>query len=438
MSYKQLKKNTLCIYIAQLKKSDYTIVRTYRDDTMISECYIFDALRTPRGRGKSNGSLHPLTSVELLSQCLAQLRKRSLSDPSQLKCISDVMIGCVSAVGEQGANIGRSACMSAGYPYSIPTIHVNRFCASSLSAINLAAAQINAQSGRAIIAGGVEMMSKLPIGSDGGALMVDPEIVYKHAIVPLGISADLIATREKYHRHDLDKFSLNSHKKAALAQAEGYFNRSIIPILDINQQIILEHDEQVRQDASLEQMSKLQPSFAMMGHMGGFDQLVCQKFSNIAELMHTHTPANSSGIVDGAAVVLLGNGSLKATGLKPRARILTYYDVGVDPTDALSGPALAAQKALKSIGMNASDIDLWEINEAFASVAMYAIDQLNIDPAQVNVNGGSIALGHPLGATGAILMNTLVDELERQNLSTGCVSMCIGSGMATATIIERV
>ncbi len=405
---------------------------------MISECYIFDAVRTPRGKGKTDGSLHTTTSVEALSQCLKNLRKRSLSTPTQLDLVSDVMIGCVSAVGEQGANIARSSCLSAGYPHHIPAIHVNRFCASSLSAINLAAAQINAHSGRAIIAGGVEMMSRVPMCSDGGALLVDPEIVYKQAIVPLGISADLIASRQGYSRTELDQFALESHQKAAHAQTRGYFNRSIVPIVDINQQILLEHDETIRSDSDITKLAKLTSSFAMMGQMGGFDELTCQKFPDIAHIDHHHTAGNSSGIADGAAAVLLGNGTLKATGLMPRARILTYCDVGVDPTDALSGPAKAAQNALSSIGMNTSDIDLWEINEAFASVAMYTIDKLGIDPQSVNVNGGSIAMGHPLGATGAILMNTLIDELERQHLHTGCVSMCIGSGMATATIIERV
>lgn len=405
---------------------------------MISECYIFDAIRSPRGRGKKDGSLHTFSSVDILSQLYKNLKKRSLSDKAQISMISDSIIGCVSAVGEQGANIARSAMLAADYPNTIPALHINRFCASSLSAVNYASAQINTHSGHAIIAGGIEMMSRVPMNADGGALMVDPQIVYDQTIVPLGISADLIATKRGYSRSQLDQYAMQSHTRALHAQQNSYFNRSITPIVDINQQVMLNHDEMVRADVCFDTMSKLPASFAMMGEMAGFDAAVTHKFPHIETLEHLHSPANSSGIVDGAALVLLGNGKLKATGLIPRARVLTYADIGTDTTDALSGPAAAAQKALKSIGMSVADVDLWEINEAFSSVAIQAIEDLAIDESIVNVNGGSIAMGHPLGATGAILIGTLLDELERRQLSTGLVTMCIGSGMATATIIERV
>ena len=404
---------------------------------MISECYIFDAIRSPRGRGKADGAMHTTTSVQVLSQLYRTLKKRSLSSKDQFDLVTDSIIGCVSAVGEQGANIGRSAMLAADYPTHIPAIHVNRFCASSLSAINMAAAQINAHNGHAIVTGGIEMMSRVPMAADRGALMVDPQIVYDQTIVPLGISADLIASKRGYTRECLDQFALDSHSKAQHATEKGYFNRSIIPILNTNHQIVLEKDEAIRPGSALEMMAKLPASFEMIGQMGGFDAAVLEKFPYIEQMQHLHSPGNSSSIVDGAALLLLGNGALKATGLTPRARVLTYADIGTDTTDALSGPAAAAQKALKNVCMSSSDVDLWEINEAFSAVALQAIEDLDIDPSCVNVNGGSIAMGHPLGATGAILVGTLVDELERRNLNTGVVTMCIGSGMATATVIER-
>jgi len=402
----------------------------------MTEAFIYDHVRSPRGRGKQGGSLNPITPINLTTQVLSALRDRSGLDTSIL---DDVILGCVTPVGEQGANIARVAAITANFAESVPGKQINRFCASALEAVNSAASQVMTGMSRAVIGGGVECMSRVPMGSDGGAMAIDPQTAYQSYFVPQGIGADLIATLHGFSREDLDSYAVTSQQRAAHAWQQGYFSKSIVPIRDLVGDVVLDHDETVRGDASLENLGKLNPAFAMMGDQAGFDDVAIQKYPEVEAIKHVHTAGNSSGIVDGAAVVLVGSKEAgKQMGLKPRARIRSFASIGSEPTIMLTGPAPASMKALKLAGMDTSDIDLYELNEAFASVVLLYMRLLNIPHDRINVNGGAIAMGHPLGATGAMVLGTLLDEMERRDLSTGLVTLCIGAGMGTATIIERV
>ncbi len=399
------------------------------------EAYIFDAVRTPRGKGKKDGSLHQATPVWLLRTLLQGLQQRHHLDTS---LVDDVILGCVTPVGEQGADIARTAVLDAGWAESVAGVTLSRFCASGLEAINMAAAKIRAGLGDMVVAGGVESMSRWPMGSDGGAWVMDPRINSGTAFVPQGISADLIATLEGFSRADLDAYAAESHRRAALAQSEGRFDKSVIPVRDINGMLMLAKDETIRPGTSVESLAKLMPSFEMMGTMG-FDATALDKYTTIEKVIHAHHAGNSSGIVDGAALVLLGSKEAgQKAGLKPRARVLMTAECGSEPTIMLTGPTPACKKALAKLGMTPGDIDLWEINEAFATVPMKTARDLGVSMDRVNVNGGSIAMGHPLGATGAIILGTALDELERTGKSTALATLCIGAGMGIATIIERV
>jgi len=402
----------------------------------MTEAYIYDHVRSPRGRGKQGGSLNSITPINLTTQVLSALRDRNDLDTSIL---DDVILGCVSPVGEQGANIARVGAITAGYAESVPGKQINRFCASALEAVNSAASQIMSGMSRAAVGGGVECMSRVPMGSDGGAMAIDPQTAYMSHFAPQGIGADLIATLHGFSREDVDSYAVTSQQRAAHAWKNGYFSKSVLPILDHVGDVVLDHDETVRGDASLESLGALNPAFAMMGDQAGFDDVVIQKYPEVEAINHVHTAGNSSGIVDGAAAVLLGSAEAgKQMGLKPRARIRSFASIGSEPSIMLTGPAPASLKALKLAGMNTTDIDLYELNEAFASVVLLYMKLLDIPHDRINVNGGAIAMGHPLGATGAVVLGTLLDEMERRDLSTGLVSLCIGAGMGTATIIERV
>jgi acetyl-CoA C-acetyltransferase len=402
----------------------------------MTEAFIYDHVRSPRGRGKQGGSLNPITPINLTTQVLSALRDRNGLDTSIL---DDVILGCVTPVGEQGANIARVAAINANYAQSVPGKQINRFCASALEAVNSAASQVMTGMSRAAIGGGVECMSRVPMGSDGGAMAIDPQTAYNSYFAPQGIGADLIATLHGFSRNDVDSYAVTSQQRAAHAWKQGYFSKSVVPIRDQVGDVVLDHDETVRGDASLESLGKLNPAFAMMGDQAGFDDVVIQKYPDVEAINHVHTAGNSSGIVDGAAVVLVGSKDAgKHMGLKPRARIRSFASIGSEPTIMLTGPAPASLKALKLAGMDASDIDLYELNEAFASVVLLYMKLLDIPHDRINVNGGAIAMGHPLGATGAMVLGTLLDEMERRDLSTGLVTLCIGAGMGTATIIERV
>jgi acetyl-CoA C-acetyltransferase len=400
------------------------------------EAYVFDAVRTPRGKGKSDGALHEITPVQLATQMLEAVRDRNKLDTA---AVDDVAFGCVSPVGEQGAVITRTAVMNAGFAESTAGIQVNRFCASGLEAINIAAAKVKAGEADMTIGGGVESMSRVPMGSDGGAWPVDPAVAFRTYFVPQGVSADLIATKYGFSRDDVDAYAVESHKRAARSWSEGRFKRSIVPVKDVIGLSVLDRDETVRPDTNMQTLGALPPSFAMLGENFGFNSVALQKYPEIEKINHVHHAGNSSGIVDGAAAVLIGTKEMgEKLGLKPRARIVSMASVGSEPTIMLTGPEFAAQKALKRAGMTAKDIDLWELNEAFASVVLRFMQSLDIDHSDINVNGGAIAMGHPLGATGAIVFGTMVDELERSGKETALITLCIGAGMGTATIIERV
>jgi len=402
----------------------------------MTDAYIFDHVRSPRGRGKQGGSLNSITPMNVLTQVLKALRDRSELDTSIL---DDVIMGCVTPVGEQGANVARVAALMADYDESVPGKQINRFCASGLEAVNTAAAQVMSGQSDAAVGGGLECMSRVPMGSDGGAMALDPQTAYKTYFAPQGIGADLIATLHGFSREDVDAYAVASQQRAAEAWSKGYFNKSVIPIRNHVGDVVLDHDETVRGDASIESLAGLNPAFAMMGDQAGFDDVAIQKYPQVEVINHVHTAGNSSGIVDGAAVVLVGSKEAgEKMGLKPRARIRAFASIGSEPTIMLTGPAPASLKALKRAGMSTSDIDLWELNEAFASVVLLYMKLLDIPHDKINVNGGAIAMGHPLGATGAIVLGTLLDEMERRDLSTGLVTLCIGAGMGTATIIERV
>jgi acetyl-CoA C-acetyltransferase len=401
----------------------------------MAEAYLYDAVRTPRGKGKSSGSLHTVKAVDLLAGALGALRDRSDLDT---RLIEDVTMGCVTQTGEQGSCIARTAVLRSGYDELVPAVTLNRFCGSGLEAVNGAAAKVASGFMDLVVAGGVESMSRVKMGSDGGAIW-DPAMEFDYGIVPQGISADLLATLNGFSRKDVDEFALRSQKRAAAAIERGAFKNSIAPVVDMNGRTLLDHDELPRPSTTLEGLSNLKAAFQMMGVQFGIDSLTHQRYPHVEHIDHVHTAGNSSGIVDGAAALLIGYKEIgEKLGIKPRARIRSIAAIGDEPVIMLSAPAPASKRALKKAGMQAGDIDLWEINEAFAAVVLYTVQELGIDMGRVNVNGGAIALGHPLGATGAMLLNTVLDELEAQDKETGCATLCIGGGMGIATIIERV
>lgn len=401
----------------------------------MADAFIYDHVRTPRGKGKKDGSLHQATPVWLLSTLLHALQQRQQLDTA---LVDDVVLGCVTPVGEQGADIARTAVLDADWAETVAGVTQSRFCASGLESVNLAAAKVASGFEDLVVAGGVESMSRWAMGSDGGAWFMDPRINQKLGFVPQGVGADLIATLEGWGRSDVDNFALQSHRRAAAARAEGRFAKSVVPVRDIAGLLMLDRDETIRENASPEAMAKLEPSFAAMGEMG-FDATALRKYTTVERIGHVHHAGNSSGIVDGAALMLVGSAAGGArAGLKPRARIRAAAVIGSEPTIMLTGPTPAVKKALAKARMAASDIDLWEINEAFAVVPMKTARDLGVALDRVNVNGGAIAMGHPLGATGCIILGTLLDELERRNLRTGCATLCVGGGMGIATIIERV
>ncbi|MDE2466361.1 MAG: acetyl-CoA C-acetyltransferase [Alphaproteobacteria bacterium] len=402
----------------------------------MTECYIYDAVRTPRGRGKKDGALHEVTALELATQALKAVRDRNQLDT---EWVDDVVLGCVDPVGEQGSDIARIAVLNADYADSVAGVQINRFCASGLEATNMAAAQIMSGQSEMTIGGGVESMSRVGMGASGGSWSTDPSIAIKSYFTPQGIGADLIATLDGFSRDDVDAYAVESQRRAANAWDKGYFKNSVIPVKDIIGQTILDRDEHMRPDATMQSLASLNPSFAQLGAFAGFDAVAQQRYPQVEALNHVHHAGNSSGIVDGAAAVLLGTKEAgRANGLKPRARIRAFGSIGSEPCIMLTGPALVTEKVLKRAGMTASDIDLFELNEAFASVVLRFMRVLDLDHDKVNVNGGAIAMGHPLGATGAMILGTVLDELERRDLNTALVTLCVGAGMGTATIIERI
>jgi acetyl-CoA C-acetyltransferase len=401
------------------------------------DCYIYDAVRTPRGKGRlKDGALAEVTPIQLATTVLNALPIRGKFDSA---LIDDVILGCVEPVGEQGANIGRLAALSAGYDECVPGIQINRYCASGLEAVNIAAAKVKAGHADIVVAGGVESMSRIPMGTAGGAWASDPSVAFPTFFVPQGVSADLIATLHHHRREDVDAFAVESQKRAAAAWEAGYFKRSVVPVKDIIGVTLLEKDEHMRPGTTLADLAALAPAFQQLGESFGFDAVAMQRYPEVERIEHVHHAGNSSGIVDGASAVLIGNkGAGKKLGMKPRARVVTSVSIGSEPCIMLTGPSIAAKKALARAKMKVSDIDLFEINEAFASVCLLFMQEMGIDAARTNVNGGAIAMGHPLGATGGMLVSIVIDELERRNKSTALVTLCVGAGMGTATIIERV
>jgi acetyl-CoA C-acetyltransferase len=401
----------------------------------MSEAYIYDHLRTPRGKGRPDGALHCVSPVDLLAQVLGHLRDRNELDTS---LVEDVIAGCGSPIGEQGSAIGRSACLAADYACSVPGQQIHRFCSSGLEAVNLAAAKVMAGHCELVIACGVESMSRIPIGSSGGAWSSDPSLAYKIYFVPQGIAADLIATLHGFSREDLDAYAMASQQRSAAAWEQGYFSASVVPVVDSIGLPLLARDEAIRGKTTMETLAKLPLAFTAIGEMG-FDQQAMLKFPGVERIEHVHTAGNSSGIVDGAGGVLIGSAAMgEKLGLRPRARIRACASVGTDPTLMLTGPTPSAQLALKKAGMNLGDIDLFELNEAFAAVVLLFMQDLDIPHDRINVNGGAIAMGHPIGATGVMILGTLLDEMERRGVATGLVNLCVGAGMGTATIIERI
>jgi len=401
----------------------------------MTEAFIFDAVRTPRGRGKSSGALYSVKPVNLMAGLLSELQLRNYLDTSQ---VDDIVLGCVTPVGDQGADIAKTAALVADWAVTVAGVQINRFCASGLEAVNLGAMKIRSGFEDLVVVGGVESMSRVPMGSDGGAWVLDPQTNLHTQFTPQGIGADLIATIEGFSRHDVDAYALQSQQKAGLAQQSGAFRKSLVPVKDQNGMLLLDHDEFVRADSTLEGLGRLKPSFESVGKMG-YDATALRVYSHVERIDHVHTPGNSSGIVDGAAAMLIGSAEKgRELGLRPRARIVATAVTSTDPTIMLTGPAPATRKALARAGLSLDDIDLFEVNEAFASVVLKFIKDLNVDPARVNVNGGSIALGHPLGATGCLILGTLLDELEARHLRYGLATLCVGGGMGIATIIERV
>ena len=401
----------------------------------MTKAFIYDAVRTPRGK-KKNGALHEITALSLSTQMLEAIRDRNELDTSR---VDDVVLGCVSPVGEQGADIARASVINAEYAQTTAGVQINRFCASGLEATNMAAAKVMSGEADFAIGGGVESMSRVPMGSDGGAMMSDPEMSFDHYMVPQGISADLIATKYGFSRDDVDAYAVESQKRAAKAWDEGRFKNSIVPVKNQLGLTQLDHDEHMRPDSDMQSLGSLNPSFQGLAEFAGLDSVAIQKYPEVEAINYVHTPANSSGIVDGAAAVLVGSKDAgKAAGLKPRARIKAMASIGSEPTIMLTGPVTVTQKVLDKAGMKAKDIDIWELNEAFASVVLRLMQAYDIDHDKMNVNGGAIAMGHPLGATGAMILGTVLDELERTGKETALVTLCVGGGMGTATIIERV
>ena len=403
----------------------------------IPEAYIYDAIRTPRGRGKASGSLHEVKPISLVTGLIDAVRERH--PDLDTNTIDDLVLGVVSPIGDQGGDIAKTAAIASGLPDTVAGVQLNRFCASGLEAVNTAAQKVRSGMEELVLAGGVEGMSRVPMGSDGGAWAMDPDTAYTTGFVPQGIGADLIATLEGWSRTDVDTFAVESQTRAAKAWADGRFANSVIPVKDRNGLTVLDRDEHIRAGATVEALGGLKPSFEMMGRDGGFDAVALQKYHWVEKIDHVHHAGNSSGIVDGAALTLIGTEAAgKANGLTPRARIVATALSGADPTIMLTGPAPAARKALAKAGLSVGDIDLFEINEAFAAVALRFMRDMDISHEITNVNGGAIAMGHPLGATGAMILGTLVDELERRDLRRGLATLCVGGGMGIATIVERV
>ncbi len=402
----------------------------------MSDAFIYDHVRTPRGRGKADGSLHEVTALELARQSLVAVKDRNDLDPI---LVEDVILGCVDPVGEAGSNIARAAAIAADYGKEVPGIQINRFCSSGLEAVNFAAAQVMSGAKELAIGGGVESMSRVGIGASGGAWPVDPSIAIKSYFMPQGVSADLIATKYGFSRDDVDQYAVQSQKRAAAAWADGRFKKSVVPVEDVNGLTILDKDEHMRPTTDMQSLAQLKPSFVQMGEFGGFDAVAIQAHPDVETVNHVHHAGNSSGIVDGAAAVLVGTKEGgKSAGLKPRARVRAFASIGSDPALMLTGPIDVTERVLEKAKMKLSDIDLIEINEAFAAVVLRFLQHFQIDASRVNVNGGAIAMGHPLGATSAMILGTALDELERTGKSTALVTLCIGAGMGTATIIERV
>ncbi len=403
----------------------------------MTDAYIFDAVRTPRGRGRKDGSLHEVTSVRLSALTLNAIKERNGLETA---AVEDVIWGNATQVGEQGGCLARTAVLASDFDERVPGLSINRFCASGLEAVNLAANQVAAGAGEAYVAGGVEMMGRVAMGSDGAAIAVDPSVAMKSYFVPQGISADIIATEYGFSRDDVDAYAVESQKRAAKAWADGRFDRSIIPVRDVNGLPILNTDEYMRPQTDMQSLGALKPSFKEMGEtMPGFDKIALMKYPHLERINHVHHAGNSSGIVDGAAAVLIGSKAFgEAHGLKPRARIRANAKIGTDPTIMLTGPVPATRKILAESGMKIGDIDLFEVNEAFSAVVLRFIQAFDVDHGKLNLNGGAIAMGHPLGATGAIILGTLLDEMERSDRETGLATLCVASGMGAATILERV
>ncbi len=400
------------------------------------EAYIYDAVRTPRGRGKEDGSLHEVSTLQLAAGALREIKDRNQLDT---KLIDDVILGCVDTVGESGSDIARAAALAAGLGDHTPGVQINRFCASGLDAVNFASAQVMSGQHDLAIGGGVESMSRVGMGSEGGAWPVDPSIAIPAYFMPQGVSEDLIATKYGFSRDDVDAYAIESQKRAAQSWKEGRFKKTVTPVRDVNGVTILDHDEHMRPDANMQSLASLKPSFTMMGEQGGFDAVAIQRYPEVEAINHVHHAGNSSGIVDGAAALLIGSAEAgKKTGMKPRARIKAFCNIGSEPAIMLTGPVDVTKKLLARTGMSIKDIDLFEVNEAFASVVLRYLQAFDLDPAKVAPCGGAIAMGHPLGATGAMLVSTALDELERTGKQTALITLCIGAGMGTATIIERV
>ena len=401
----------------------------------MAEAYIYDAVRTPRGKGKKDGSLHEITGLSLATQVLEALRDRNDLDTSK---VDDVILGCVTPVGELGADIARTAVLSAGWGQTVAGVQINRFCASGLEAVNMAAAKVKSGEADFAVGGGIEAMSRVPMGSDGGAWPVDPSSAFPTYFVPQGVSADMIATKYGFSRDDVDAYSMESHKRAAAAWADGRFSKSVIPVKNQLGLVQLDRDETIRPNTDMQTLGALNASFAMMGELA-FDSVINQRYPEVERVNHVHTPGNSSGIVDGSAGVLIGTLEAgRALGLKPRARIVGAASIGSEPSIMLTGPEFVTKKLLGKLGMTTADIDVWELNEAFAAVVLRFMQALDIPHDKMNVNGGGISMGHPLGATGAMITGIALDELERSNKSTALITLCIGGGMGTATVIERV
>jgi acetyl-CoA C-acetyltransferase len=402
----------------------------------MTDAFIYDHVRTPRGRGKADGSLHEVTVLNLATQALAAIRERNRLDPA---LVDDVVLGCVDPVGEAGGDIARVSAICAGYGDGVPGVQINRFCASGLDAVNFAAAEVMSGQHDMTVGGGVESMSRVGIGASGGAWPMDPMIALPSYFMPQGISADLIATKYGFSRDDVDAYAVESQKRAGVAWDEGRFAKSVIKVKDPNGITILAKDEHMRPSTTMQSLAQLKPSFTVMGEMAGFDAVAVQAHPEIEAVNHVHHAGNSSGIVDGAAAMLIGNAEAgRRAGLKPRAKIRAFANIGSEPAIMLTGPIPVTEKVLRKAGMSIGDIDLFEVNEAFAAVVLRFMQAFNLDSTKINVNGGAIAMGHPLGATGAMILGTVIDEMERRNAATALVTLCIGAGMGTATIIERV